>query len=344
MDAVLETHLARRGSRTVFLMADFIDILPPEIDPNRPAPALLAADAPVHIIGEIKEEGVFASLIANFRDAFFPEKLPPLVLESTPIAVPDRMATKMSRSSVAYSITFYAILILLIAWLIAHHVELTAPMKAQVSQLLEPINAPVPPAAERIGGGGGAHDNAPVDKGHLPKLEQQQIVPPKAPPTIPPKLAVDPSVVVQKDLKMADNTLPNLGMPSATLPGASLGNGGGGGLGSGHGTGIGPGEGSNTGGGLEHIGGAVSAPVLFPHADPEFSEEARKAKFSGSVQVYLIVDEQGNPTNIKVVRSVGMGLDAKAIENVKTYKFKPAMKNGKPVRVPMWIEVSFDIF
>lgn len=325
-------------------MADFIDILPPEIDPHRPTPVLFAADESLHLSGELKEEGVFASLIANFRDAFFPEKLPPLVLESTPIAVPDLMATKMSRSSIAYSITFYAILILLLAWLIAHRVALTAPMKAQSVQTLEALPPPMPPAAERIGGGGGAHDNAPVAKGHLPKLEQQQIVPPKAPPTIPPKLAVEPSVVVQKDLKMADNTMPNLGLPSSTLPGASLGTGSGGGLGSGHGSGIGPGEGSNTGGGLEHIGGAVSAPVLFPHADPEFSEEARKAKFSGSVQVYLVVDEQGRPTNVKVVRGVGMGLDQRAIDNVMTYRFKPAMKNGKPVRVPLWIEVSFDIF
>jgi protein TonB len=325
-------------------MADFIDILPTEIDPKRPAPALLAADAPLRFSGELKEEGILASLISGFRDAFFPEKLPPLVLESTPIAVPDRMATKMSRSSVAYSISFYAILILLIAWLIAHHVALTAPMKVQLTQSLEAPPPPLPPASERIGGGGGAHDSAPVDKGHLPKLEQQQIVPPKAPPTIPPKLAVDPSVVVQKDLKMADNTMPNLGMPSATLPGVSLGNGSGGGLGSGNGNGIGPGSGGNTGGGFEHIGGGVSKPIGIYTPEPEFSEEARKAKFSGNVQVRLIVDAQGNPTHVTVSRGVGMGLDEKAVECVKTYKFKPAMKNGKPVAVEMWIDVSFDIY
>jgi protein TonB len=325
-------------------MADFIDILPPEIDPKRPAPVLLAANTPVRLSGELKEEGVFASLISGFRDAFFPEKLPPLVLESTPIAVPDRMATKMSRSSVIYSISFYIILLLLIAWLIAHHVELAAPTKAQLTQTLEAPPPPLPPATQRIGGGGGAHDNAPVAKGHLPKLEPQQIVPPKAPPTIPPKLAVDPSVVVQKDLKMANNTMPNLGLPSSTLPGASLGNGGKGGIGSGNGPGIGPGDGGNTGGGLEHIGGGVSKPIPLYTPEPEFSEEARKAKFSGSVQVYCIVDEQGNATNVKVVRPIGMGLDEKAVENVRSYKFKPAMKNGKPVRVPMWIDVSFDIY
>jgi protein TonB len=123
-----------------------------------------------------------------------------------------------------------------------------------------------------------------------------------------------------------------------------LGNGSGGGLGSGNGNGIGPGSGGNTGGGFEHIGGGVSKPIGIYTPEPEFSEEARKAKFSGNVQVRLIVDAQGNPTHVTVSRGVGMGLDEKAVECVKTYKFKPAMKNGKPVAVEMWIDVSFDIY
>jgi hypothetical protein len=98
----------------VSLMADLIDVLPPELDPNRPAPSVVADDS-LHLSGELKEEGVFASLISSFRDVFFPEKLPPLVLESKPIYVADPMATKMSKSSVAYSVAFYTLLILLSA-------------------------------------------------------------------------------------------------------------------------------------------------------------------------------------------------------------------------------------
>jgi protein TonB len=326
-------------------MADLIDVPPPELDPNRSAPTLVAADDSLHLSGELKEEGVFASLISSFRDVFFPEKLPPLVLESTPIAVPDRMATKMSKSSVAYSIAFYTLIILLFAWFIAHQVKTITAPKPQVTELVAPPTPPpLPPKLEQIGGGGGAHDNAPVSQGHLPKLAQVQIVPPKAPPTIPPKLAVEPSVVVQKDLKMADNNMPNLGDPKSSLHGVSMGDGGGGGLGSGSGNGIGPGSGGNTGGGIEHIGGSVSKPVVLYSVEPEFSEEARKAKFSGNVQVYLIVDEQGNPSHVKVVRGVGMGLDEKAREAVLQYKFKPAMKNGKPVKVDLYVDVNFQIF
>ena len=255
------------------------------------------------------------------------------------------MKTKMSPTSIAGSITFYALLILLIAFLIRKHVQLATP--AHQNMVLTDVKVPPPPVApraEKIGGGGGQHDLAPVTQGHLPKLAQTQIVPPKAPPTIPPKLAVEPTVVVQPDLKMATNTMPNIGMPNSSLKGFSMGNGNGTGIGSGNGNGIGPGSGGNTGGGVFHVGGSVMAPKLVYQVDPEFSEEARKAKFSGNVEVYLIVDEQGNPTHIRVARGVGMGLDEKAVEAVRQYKFKPAMQNGKPVKVDLYIDVNFQIF
>ena len=241
----------------------------------------------------------------------------------------------------------HAAIIALIAFLLARHVQMAAPVtKTLVTSLNAPPPPPPPvmPRAEKMGGGGGQHDLAPVTKGHLPKLAQDQIVPPKAPPTIAPKLAVEPSVVVQKDLKLADNNMPNIGAPNSTLNGFSMGNGSGTGLGSGNGSGIGPGSGGNMGGGLYHVGGSVRPPVLTHQVDPEFSEEARKAKFSGNVQVYLIVDEQGNPSHVRVVRGVGMGLDEKAVDAVRQYRFKPAMRDGKPVRVDLYIDVNFQIF
>jgi len=312
---------------------------------SAPPTAVPLAPAEIHLSGEIEEEGVFASLISSFRDVFFPTKLPPLVLESTPIAVPDRMATKMSKQAIAYSIVFYSLLILLIALLIRNHVQLAAKPQVAITITAPPIPPPIPPKAEQIGGGGGQHDLAPVTQGHLPKFAQEQIVPPKAPPTIPPKLAVDPTVVVQKDLKMADNNLPNLGLPTSSAVGPmSMGTGHGTGIGSGEGSGIGPGSGGNTGGGPMHIGGGVRPPTVLRQVDPEFSEEARKAKFSGNVQVYLWVDEQGNPSHVRVVRGVGMGLDEKAVEAVRQYKFRPATKDGKPVKVDLYIDVNFQIF
>lgn len=325
-------------------MAD-LNVFPPQYDPSTPAPPLRPASEAPHFSGEIKEEGVFASLISSVKDTFFAPKLPPLVLESKPIAVPDRMATKRSPTSTAVAVVLHGLAILIIALLIANHVKMAAPVKQElVSLMTPPPPPPVMPKAERIGGGGGQHDLSPVTQGHLPKLAQQQITPPKAPPTQAPKLAVEPTVVVQKDLKLADNMMPNLGMPNSNLKGFSMGNGNGTGIGSGDGAGIGPGSGGNIGGGVMHVGGSVRPPSVIYQVDPEFSEEARKAKFSGNVQVYLIVDANGNPSHVRVVRGVGMGLDEKAVEAVRQYKFKPAMMNGKPVAVDLYIDVNFQIF
>jgi periplasmic protein TonB len=324
-------------------MAD-THFLPHESDPNRTSPTLSPASETPHVGTELKEEGVFSSLISSFRDVFFPAKLPPLVLESKPIYVADPMAAaKMSRSSIAGSIAFYGLLILLIAVLAARHIALVPKPTALATIDVPPPPPPIAPKAEKIGGGGGQKSPTPVTQGHPPKFAPEQLLPPKAPPLIPAKLPVDPTVNVQLDMKMPSK-MPDMGMPNSNLKGFSMGNGNGSGIGSGSGDGMGAGSGGNTGGGPMHIGGSVRPPSVLYSVEPEFSEEARKAKFSGNVQVYLWVDEQGNPSHVKVVRGVGMGLDEKAVDAVRQYKFKPAMQNGKPVKVDLYIDVNFQIF
>ena len=323
-----------------------IDTLPPpptnQVDPDLAEPAGNKGDKAVRLSGEIKEQGVFASLISSVRDAFFSPKLPPLVLQSKPIAVPDRMATKRSPASTAFAIGAHVVIILLIALFIASQVKVMTSQKKDMTAITVPP-PPIAPKLEQIGGGGGQHDLAPVSKGRLPDIAQKQLISPKAPPTVAPKLAIVPTVVVQKDLNLANNDMPNLGMPNSSLKGISLGNGSGTGIGSGNGSGIGPGSGGNIGGGVMHIGGGVSKPVVLYQVEPEFSEEARKAKFSGNVEVYLWVDTDGKPSHIKVVRGVGMGLDQKAMDAVRQYRFKPAMKDGKPVQVDLYVDVNFQI-
>ena len=91
-------------------------------------------------------------------------------------------------------------------------------------------------------------------------------------------------------------------------------------------------------------GGGVSSPKVIYAVDPEFSDEARRQKYQGVVVLSLIVDAQGSPQHIRVVRPLGMGLDEKALEAVRQYKFKPAQKDGKPVPVEINIEVNFQLF
>ena len=94
---------------------------------------------------------------------------------------------------------------------------------------------------------------------------------------------------------------------------------------------------------VRKVGGAVSAPQVVHHVFPEYSEEARREKFVGQVVVGLIVDTDGLPQNVHVVRGVGHGLDEKAIEAIRQYRFQPAMENGKPVPVRVNVEVNFQI-
>jgi protein TonB len=290
----------------------------------------------------VEEQGIFASLRDNFRDAFFPEKLPPLELESKPIAVVDRMKVKRDPTSTAIAVVIHGLVILLFAFLIAQHVQIGSKAKTTlVTEVTVPPMAPM--KAQSMGGGGGQRGPTPVTKGSPPKFADTQIVPPKAPPLQEPKIKIEPTVEVQKDVHMATN-LPNFGLPNSPLSGVSMGNGSGTGLGSGNGSGIGPGSGGNMGGGPRRIGGGVSAPQVIYSVEPEFSEEARKAKFAGNVLVNLWVDTNGMPSHVRVIRGVGMGLDEKAREAVMQYRFKPAMENGKPVLVELNIEVNFQIF
>ena len=92
------------------------------------------------------------------------------------------------------------------------------------------------------------------------------------------------------------------------------------------------------------VGNGVSAPKALETPDPEYSEEARKAKYQGVVVLWLIVGPDGKPRDIRVSRPLGMGLDQKAIEAVQRWRFEPAQKDGHPVAVQINVEVNFRLY
>ena len=93
--------------------------------------------------------------------------------------------------------------------------------------------------------------------------------------------------------------------------------------------------------GVYRVGGGVTAPQLLERVEPSYTEEARAARIQGSVLVYVVVQPDGTTGQIKVLRSLDVGLDQKAVEAVGTWKFKPGMKDGQPVPVQATIEVNF---
>ncbi|HEX3940588.1 MAG TPA: energy transducer TonB [Acidobacteriaceae bacterium] len=302
----------------------------------------------------VEYEPAWKSLLASIHDLFYPPKLPPLELTSKPIPVVDPLAVKRSPTSSAIS---FAVHVILIGAILAMLIVGTKKLKKneQVTSIDIPPYMPIAPAQQQMGGGGGggSHDILQSPKGKLPKFEKQPIVPPMVIKNDHPKLTEEPAINVPQNIQLANNNLPNLGDPRTSVVGPAsngsganggMGSGSGGGIGSGGGTGYGPGQGGGYGGGLYHVGGGVSAPQVLYAPEAEFSDEARRAKYEGECVVSLIVDAQGNPQRVQVVRHLGMGLDEKALEAVRQYKFKPAMMQGKPVPVEMDVEVDFRIY
>jgi TonB family protein len=200
---------------------------------------------------------------------------------------------------------------------------------------------PEKPKPEQSQGGGGQKSVVPPDKGQLPKPKPKQFVPPMN-LDHQPKLVLETAILAPEDTVLPTSNLPQWGDPLAKLVGTGgMGMGSGSGVGNGKGGGYGPGEGGGVGGGVYRVGGGVSAPAVLVKVDPEYSEEARKAKYSGTVVLSVVVDPEGKARDIRVVKSLGMGLDEKAIEAVEKWKFKPGMKAGQAVPVRAQIEVNF---
>jgi periplasmic protein TonB len=324
--------------------------------------------------GEVKEpelhlllapdtfEPLWKSLTRGLDEFFFPKKLPPLKLESKPIPVKDIWGFYNYKKDGAFGSTIAHVVV--IALIIGGTIwarRLVPKVEAKATgttQLVDPGDyMPLKPATTQAGGGGGGGDRdvLQASRGKLPKFSMQpQITPPSAViRNMNPKLAVEPTVMVPPDIQIAQNAnMPVLGDPhsAAVIPsngtggGSGIGSGEGGGVGSGNGRGVGPGEGMGVGGGTYRPGRGVTPPRPIYSPDPEFSEEARKAKYQGTCTLMIVVSADGKPTNIRVVNSLGMGLDEKAIETVRTWRFEPGQKDGHPVNVEMAVEVDFHLY
>jgi TonB family protein len=330
-------------------------LTPPELEPREDIPAQGRPEP--RFVEEIVIEPVWKSMADSIRDIFRPEKLPPLELTSTPIPVKDPFEVKRDPVSSGVSFGVHVLIIALIAWFVymAHlHVQQIKKPEVATNIDVKPF-IPISPGSKPMGGGGGggSHDILQTPKGRLPKFEKDPITPPMVIKNINPKLAVEPAIKMPDNITVPNSTLPDLGNPKSSIvgpqsngtgSGAGMGTGKGGGVGSGSGNGYGPGSGGGTGGGVYRVGNGVTPPVAIFTVDPEFSDEARRAKYQGVVVVSLIVDAQGNPQQVRVIRPLGMGLDEKAIEAAKQYKFKPATFQGKPVAVGVDLEINFRIY
>jgi TonB family protein len=218
----------------------------------------------------------------------------------------------------------------------------------------------VPPAAlskplrfpSEGGGGGGKQQPRPPSRGDLPRNAEKQLAPPDPePPKNPdPSLIVEPTIVAPQWTTLRPLDVLKIGDPYGVVGPPSSGPADGGGIGDGDGRGVGIGkgpgaiDGDSTGCcGTYRVGGEVTAPAVVFRVEPQYSEEARKARYQGTVLLEAVIRKDGKVDVIQLVRSLGFGLDENAIEALKEWRFRPAMKNGVPVDVTLNVEVRFNL-
>lgn len=299
----------------------------------------------------LNEKPLWSGLYENVRERLFPPKLPPLELTSQPVPVPDRMASNTNPWAVGTATVINGGVLALLILLGVRAVVNPGP------KFLDPVGKfdlkdyPLFAPPSKGGSGGGMNDPVEANKGRNPKFDMNPLAPVQVPVLDNPKLSVENSIAVPPEIKLPDNTdIAVIGLhnsPNVTL--MSGGPGGPAGLGSGDHGGVGPGHGQNGWGpgsnGIYMPGvNGVTQPVPIFTPEAEFSDEARRQKYQGVCVISVIVDAQGNPQNARVVQPLGYGLDQKALEAVRRYRFKPAKKDGRPVAVQMVVMVNFRLY
>ena len=317
---------------------------------------------PVNSRLEVAWGAGFGGFGGRIKELFFPAKQAPVQWTSKPVKVKEIWTKDENFGwTQVISIGLHAVLIALLVIPLFTHIlppSTEAKNKVDVTPLdISPYMTKLPAGANKAGGGGGGGDRSIIaaTKGRAPKFQWTQFTPPTATIKNPaPKLPMDPSLLGPPELKVANPPLTNMGDPMAAAVTMSNGPGGGGGIGSGEaggvgsgsGGGLGPGNGGGTGGGDFRAGvNGVGTPQCIYCPQPEYSDEARKAKYQGTVLLDVTVTADGRIVNPVVIKGPGLGLEEKALSQVRNWKMRAALgPGGKAVSCRVQIEVTFHLY
>ncbi|HXW54174.1 MAG TPA: energy transducer TonB [Candidatus Cybelea sp.] len=211
-------------------------------------------------------------------------------------------------------------------------------------------------AAKRMGGGGGGgdRDSRPAGTGVLALFNRIQLAPPKVRTAPHAAYPVQPTILGPEEGKLLSPAMDNWGNPVSPVINDSNGPGNRSGIGTNEGHGVGPGAGDGFGPGSTE-GAGERWPMSGAHAYSEvacvycpaaqFSDEAVKAKLQGTVIISLLVTVEGRPMDVRVLRGLGMGLDEKATDAVRKWRFRPSIgPDGKLAEVRVLVEVVFHLY
>lgn len=209
------------------------------------------------------------------------------------------------------------------------------------------------------GGGGGLRQPRPPARAKrqgerrmsspVPPAEPEAPVAPPPPDPLPPPEDPEPVQApvasVPSDPETQDGVLEETTAEEANGPGdgGGAGTGEGTGLGEGQGSGLGEGSGGGTGGGPYRPGSGIEPPALLREVKPQYTEEARRRKVEGDVLLEIVVRHDGSVGDVRLLRGLGSGLDQRAIDAVRQWRFAPARRHGTPVDVLVEVAVEFKL-
>ena len=224
------------------------------------------------------------------------------------------------------------------------------------------FKVPAPPARAEMKGPSAVRSPIPPPRRPAPaksKPEAARVPPqrpasverPVEPPPAPPQPAPLPQVTAPVASVAADpvDTPGVVADTAARTPSEGPGSGGGAGtgrgsgMGEGDGAGIGPGSGGGTGGGPYRPGAGITPPGILREVKPDYTEEARRRGIEGDVVVEIVVLRDGSVGNIRLLQGLGGGLDQRAIDAVRQWRFRPAERHGTPVDVMVEVAVEFKL-
>ena len=223
------------------------------------------------------------------------------------------------------------------------------------------LRRPEPPARAELKGTSGLRSPVRTErrKAAEPKVERTPRPQPPAPvpvqkpadtPVVVPESPVPPVVAPVAPAAQDSRDQPGIVEAPPSTPrsqGAGLGGGSGTGqgtgMGEGQGAGVGAGEGGGTGGGPYRPGSGVTPPSLLREVKPQYTEEARRRGIEGDVVLEIVVRADGSVGEVSVLQRLGSGLDQRAVDAVRQWRFSPSRRFGKPVDVLVEVAVEFKL-
>ena len=200
-----------------------------------------------------------------------------------------------------------------------------------------------PPRAERKGQR--AISSPLPDRTPEPRPVEHPVEPEPAPPEPLPEVvaAVATSPSDERDRPGVLDAAPAADESRGHGDGGGTGSGKGTGMGEGEGSGLGEGSGGGTGGGPYRPGSGIDPPTLLREVRPDYTEEARQRGLEGDVLMEIVVRRDGSVGDVRVLQGLGLGLDGRAVQAVRRWRFQPARLRGQPVDVLVEVAMEFKI-